>query len=71
MHDLSEYQIEIKGQIDERSFNATSPLQITAVETDSSGTKFIIFSDQSGLIGVIRHLHLQGYLLKAVLRRSG
>ena len=66
MHDLSLYQIQIKGQMDEVSFNRTSPLQIRITESDKDLTSFSIFTDQSGLIGLLRHLHHQGYHLLGV-----
>jgi hypothetical protein len=68
MHDSSTYHIEIRGQVDKNIFNATSPLQITVVQMDSAATLFTICADQSGLIGLIRHLHWQGFVLLSVYR---
>jgi hypothetical protein len=70
MHDICTYQIEVRGQVDENAFNTTSPLQITVVHMDSAATLFTICADQSGLIGLIRHLHRQGFVLLSVYRET-
>ena len=61
MHELSTYHIEVRGQIDESDLNARSPRRATLVRTDPGSTHFAICADQSGLIGMIRHLHDRGY----------
>ena len=68
MHDICTYQIEVWGQVDENAFNATSPLQITVMQMDSAATLFTICTDQSGLIGLIRRLHQQGFVILSVYR---
>ena len=68
MHDICTYQIEVRGQVDENVFNATSPLQITVVRMDAAATLFTICADQSGLIGLMRHLHGHGFVLLSVYR---
>jgi hypothetical protein len=68
MHDICTYQIEVQGQVDENAFNATSPLQMTVVRVDTAATLFTICADQSGLIGLIRHLHGHGFVLLSVYR---
>ena len=70
MHDICTYHIEVRGQVNEDSFNATGPLQITVVQMDSTATLFTITADQSGLIGLIRHLHQQGFLILSVRREQ-
>ena len=66
MHDICTYQIEVRGQVDEYAFNATSPLQMTVVRVDTAATLFTICADQSGLIGLLRHLHGRGFVLLSV-----
>jgi len=66
MHEICTYQIEVRGQVDENAFNATSPLQITVVRGDPAATLFTIYADQSGLIGLIRHLHGHGFVLLSI-----
>jgi hypothetical protein len=68
MHDICTYQIEVRGQVDEKAFNASSPLQMTVVRVDTAATLFTIRADQSGLIGLIRHLHGRGFVLLSVYR---
>ncbi len=66
MHDICTYHVEVRGQVDENAFNATSPLQMTVVRVDTAATLFTIRTDQSGLIGLIRHLHGRGFVLLSV-----
>jgi hypothetical protein len=66
MHDICTYHVEVCGQVDENVFNATSPLQMTVVRVDTAATLFTIRTDQSGLVGLIRHLHGQGFVLLSV-----
>ncbi len=66
MQDIRIYRIEVRGQVDENTLNATSPLQITVVRGNTATTLFTVCADQSGLIGLIRHLHGRGFVLLSV-----
>jgi hypothetical protein len=68
MHDVCTYQIEVRGQVDENVINAMSPLQMTVVRVDTVATLFTVCADQSGFIGLIRHLHGRGFVLLSVYR---
>jgi hypothetical protein len=68
MHDVCTYQIEVRGQVDENDINAMSPLQMTVVRVDTVATLFTVCADQSGFIGLIRHLHGRGFVLLSVYR---
>lgn len=68
MHAICTYRIKVRDRVEENAFNATSPLQITVVQADSVATLFTIRADQSGLIGLIRHLHRQGFVLLSISR---
>jgi hypothetical protein len=68
MHDICTYHVEVRGQVDENAFNATSPLQMTVVRVDAATTLSTVCTDQSGLIGLIRYLHQQGFVLLSVRR---
>ena len=70
MHDTCIYHIKVRGQVEENLFNATTPLQITLVQVDSATTLFTTSADQSGLIGLIRHLHQQGFVILSVYREQ-
>ena len=69
MNEPCTYRIKVRGQVDESDLNAMSPLQITMVpahadeEHPHAATLFTIHADQSGLIGLIRHLHGRGLVL--------
>jgi hypothetical protein len=65
---MNTYYIQLRGAVDEDPFNTKSPLQMKVVHADSDTTLFAICADQSGLIGVIRYLHGQGYVLLSVNR---
>ena len=68
MYDVCTYRIEVQGQVDENAFNATSPLRIKVLRADASVTLFTTRTDQSGLIGLIRHLHQRGFVFLSVTR---
>ena len=74
MHEACIYRIKVRGLVDESDLNAMSPLQITMVQADADGedrcaaTLLTIHADQSGLIGLIRHLHGRGLVLLSVIR---
>lgn len=68
MQESCTYNIKVKNKLDETTFNATSPLQVTVTQTDSSSTAFSTHTDQAGLIGLVRHLHQQGFVILSVSR---
>jgi hypothetical protein len=74
MHESCIYRIKVRGQVDESDLNAMSPLQITMVQADAdeehpyAATLFTIHADQSGLIGLMRHLHGRRLVLLSVNR---
>jgi hypothetical protein len=70
MQEICTYLIKIQGQLEEKIFNPLSPYWITEVRANSNATRFAIYADQSGLIGLIRHLHQQGYVLLSIQRKG-
>ena len=68
MHGICIYHIRVQGQVDECTFNATSPFRVSVVQTDTDATLFAVHTDQSGLIGLIRHLHGHGFVILTVCR---
>jgi hypothetical protein len=68
MQAIYTYCLKVQDRVDEKIFNATSPLRITVVRVGPDATLFTICADQSGLIGLIRHLHGQGFVLLSVYR---
>ena len=69
MHVMNTYNIEIEGQVDEKALSAGSPLQMTIMQINSDVTLLKIYGDQSGLIGLLRYLHQQGFVLLSVCRK--
>lgn len=68
MHDVCTYRIEVQGRADEHDLNATSPLCMTVVQAGPAATSFAVRADQSGLVGLVRHLHSRGIVLLSVNR---
>lgn len=66
MHEVYTYRVRIQGQLEEKSFNAISPYRITEVSSTLDATQFTVCADQAGVIGLIRHLHQQGFLLLSI-----
>lgn len=67
MNDLCTYTIELSGQVDEQDINGMSPLEITVVQAEPDSTSLTVCTDQSGLIGLMRHLHGMGLVVLSVL----
>jgi hypothetical protein len=66
MQEINKYQLEVQGQINESDFNATSPHRVKVEKTDDTATLLTLRTDQSGLVGLIRHLHHQDFVLLSV-----
>jgi hypothetical protein len=72
MKDTSTYQIDLQNHIEEHELNATSPIHVRVIHVDQSLTRLAVHTDQSGLIGLIRHLHARGLVLLSIHRdRTG
>ena len=68
MQEIYTYHIEVQGQVNEQTFNATSPLRVTVSRADTASTLLTLYADQSGLVGLVRHLHHQGFVLLSLAR---
>jgi menaquinone-dependent protoporphyrinogen oxidase len=66
MNQFATYQITLRGRVDEADLNATSPLQVTMAAATEEATQFCVDTDQSGLVGLVRHLHARGLVLLSV-----
>ncbi len=64
------YHLELRGQVDEREVNTTSPLQVAVERAGAAATQLTIRTDQSGLMGLMRHLHARGLVLLSVRRED-
>lgn len=70
MHDICTYHVEVRGQVKENDINAMGPLETKVVRGDTTATLFTIHADQSGLIGMLRHLHGRGFVILSVTREQ-
>jgi hypothetical protein len=70
MNDMCTYLILLRGQIDASEINAMGPLQVTTEPLNSGATQLTVSTDQSGLIGLMRHLHGLGLVLESMVRRD-
>jgi hypothetical protein len=68
MNDLCRYRVQVAGQVDEHEVNATSPLEIKVERDAAESTWLSVHTDQSGLIGLMRHLHGLGFVFLCVDR---
>jgi hypothetical protein len=68
MHDICTYTIQLRGQVSENEINALGPLPMTVEKAAAQATWFTIHTDQSGLIGLMRHLHGLGLVFLSVDR---
>lgn len=68
MDDMCLYHIQLRGQVDEAEINPMSPLQLVREWGEPAVTQFSIYTDQSGLIGLTRHLHNSGFVLLGIQR---
>lgn len=63
IHNVRNYKIQIHGQVKEEDINRSSPLQFKIEQEGEDNTFIAVRTDQSGLVGLIRHLHGLGLVL--------
>jgi hypothetical protein len=68
MNDSLVYRVELCGEADEDEINAISPLRVSIDLSDAGSSLLTVCTDQSGLIGLMRHLHGLGYVFLSVKR---
>jgi hypothetical protein len=66
MDDICMYQIKIRGQIDAGDIRAFGPPDLQ-VKCHQDVTYLTFQTDQSGLIGFLRHLHGCNFFLLSIL----
>jgi len=66
MNSTSIYTLQIRGQINVNELNPMSPHHMTALESQSMDTLLSIQTDQSGMIGMLVHLHNLGLTVYSV-----
>ena len=65
--DVSIYHLQIRGNVDANEINLMSPVQVKQEWTDTAVTQFVVQTDQSGLLGLIRHLHNRGFIFYNII----
>lgn len=70
MNDLCKYRVRIAGRVDERELNVLSPLEMKLEGAEADSTWLSIHTDQSGLVGLMRHLHGLGFVFLSVDRQG-
>ena len=68
MNHVDTYHIQLEGQMAADEINATSPLHLTLERIEAAAALFSVCTDQSGLIGLLRHLHARGYVIVSIYR---
>ena len=61
--DTRTYIIQLRGQVAEADLKAISLVELTAVQITEAATAITVFTDQSGLVGLLRCLHSRGLVL--------
>lgn len=64
---MNVYHITLRGQIDVEDLNCSSPHHMTPWQAQTEATVFILIADQSGLLGLIRHLHNMGLEIASII----
>jgi hypothetical protein len=57
MNDNRIYQIQVRGLVQESELNLKSPFHLVVESVSETHTFLNLCSDQSGLLGILRHLH--------------
>jgi menaquinone-dependent protoporphyrinogen oxidase len=71
MTEIGRYTIRIQGRVSESEINRDTPRQMSLVDAQPDATLFAVRTDQSGLVGILRHLHGAGFVLLAVAGEDG
>lgn len=67
---ITTYQIEVQGPVDEDALNASSPQKAKVMGSGIERTILAVQCDQAGLVGMIRYLHQQRFVILAMRRDS-
>jgi hypothetical protein len=68
MNDVCTYLIQVCGQVDISEINALGPVAMTVERVQPTATMLAVYTDQSGLIGLMRHLHGLRFVFLSVSR---
>jgi hypothetical protein len=65
VNDTRLYLIQLDGHVSEETINTNSPIE-ALVTPKGTSTEIALQTDQSGLIGLLRHLHARGLVLLTI-----
>ncbi len=70
MNDICIYHVRLRGQVEEDEINALSPLLTRVERSELCATVLSSRTDQSGLVGLVRHLHGLGLVILSIDREE-
>jgi hypothetical protein len=65
------YHITLQGKAEEKAVCAAGPVLVKVDRIDAKATRLTVLADQSGLIGLLRFLHQQGFVILSMNRDAG
>jgi len=68
MKDIFIFHIKLRGTVSVCEINGSSPLHLAVEQASSGETLLSLSTDQSGLVGLLRHLHGLGYEFLSIIR---
>lgn len=71
MNDCRTYWIVIDGRVSGEEINRMSPIELSPTEAGENASLFTAYTDQSGLIGLLRHLHARGHAIRSITCADG
>jgi len=66
MDDVNIYHIQVRGRLAAEDIESFSPPGFTMEQMEGNDTCLAVRTDQSGMIGLIRHLHGLGFVLLSI-----
>lgn len=70
MNDLCRYYVQVAGRVDEHEVNGMSPVEMKVERVEGDSTWLSVHTDQSGLVGLMRHLHGLGFVFLSLGRQG-
>lgn len=67
---MNTYQIRIRGIVDVAELNIKSPQSMSVTRISQDATELFVCTDQSGLMGLLRHLHGLGFEFLSLSRED-
>ncbi|MHC1772024.1 MAG: hypothetical protein AB9907_09855 [Flexilinea sp.] len=61
MKDICTYLLKLRGQVNDDEVNIMSPIQMKVKHVEPEGTLLTLYTDQSGLVGLMSYLHGLGF----------